>query len=131
MGRRDRLVNWHGIPFLYREHLYRTRQWSVRLHDWTASDHDRALHDHPWDSVTVVLDGELIEHGPTGSQHLTVGDVVTRQAATPHRIELVTPTARTLFTTGPIVRDWGFHTDQGWVAWHEYPYVGRTELVHG
>jgi len=77
----------------------------------------------------VAVDGHLrllrvIEHHH-GAFALGPGSVVTRRPTDPHRIELVTPEAWTLFVTGPIVRRWGFHTDHGWIHWRQWPHAGR------
>lgn len=48
--------HWHGRRggWLYRE---LTRRLAVRAHTILRSDIDRALHDHPWWSLSVVLTG--------------------------------------------------------------------------
>lgn len=37
-----------------------------------------------------------------------------------HRITDVLPNTITLCFVGPKVREWGFHTENGWVHWKEY-----------
>lgn len=111
-----------GTLYMVRYHLSDT----TRYHHWHASDHDRAPHDHPWGNTTTVLTGRLAEHTPTGVTILNPGDMVHRNAHDPHRIELLTPDAWTLFHTGTPSRKWGYHTDQGWVAHDQYPHTGRV-----
>lgn len=123
----DRLVTASDGPYLDRYHLAYTKGWCVRFHHWRGSDDQDAWHDHPWANSTVVLAGELVEHGPAGARRLGPGDVVVREATTPHAIELVGVDAWTLFATGPLVRRWGFHTDKGWVMWRHYPGAGHYE----
>jgi hypothetical protein len=41
--------------------------------------------------------------------------LVARRARTPHRLEVVEGPVWTLFLTGPVIRDWGFHCPKGWV----------------
>jgi hypothetical protein len=46
--------------------------------------------------------------------------LVLRQALTPHRLEITKGSCWTLFFTGPVLRDWGFHTRHGWMHWRSY-----------
>jgi hypothetical protein len=48
-----------------------------------------------------------------------------------HAIELLTDDAWTAFTTGPLVRQWGFHTARGWVHWTRYPDAGSYAALAG
>ena len=50
----DYLSRWHIIP--------RNRFFNIYLHRFTGSDDDRALHCHPWASVSIKLRGVLFEH---------------------------------------------------------------------
>lgn len=38
--------------------------WAVRVHHILRSDHDRALHDHPWNNASLVLRGGYWEVTP-------------------------------------------------------------------
>jgi AraC-like protein len=125
--RRTAILHDDGRLYLERWHILDTVDCSIRLHHWHASDDDRAPHDHPWPNATTVLSGHLIEHTADGDHALTPGTVVTRTASQPHRIDLVTDEAWTLFVTGRIVRRWGFHTADGWVAWTDWPHAGRYD----
>ena len=113
--------------YLERFHLVETKSYRVSVHHWLGSDDQRAMHDHPWSSVTTVLAGHLTEHTPDGPLDLTPGTTITRTADEAHAIELVSDEAWTLFTTGPIVRRWGFHTPDGWVHWSDWPHAGHYE----
>lgn len=93
---------------------------NVYLHEFRGSDEDRALHDHPWASTSVILQGQYIEHTPDGQFLRQPGDVASRPAEAMHRVELVGDRAITLFMTGPKVRDWGFDCPQGWVPWQDF-----------
>ena len=68
----------------------------------------------------------LVEHTADGAHELTPGCVVTRNATDPHNIELVGTDAWTVFTTGPIVRGWGYHMTDGWVPWANWAHHGRV-----
>lgn len=95
------LERWHVVP--------RNPFGNVYLHRFLRSDDDRALHDHPWDNHTLVLDGCYLEHLESGETATRfAGDTVERSAHRAHRVEIIDGPAITLFFTGPVVRDWGF-----------------------
>lgn len=48
------LLRWYVIP--------RNPLFNVYLHKFLRDDDDRALHDHPWWFVSVILHGGYIEH---------------------------------------------------------------------
>jgi hypothetical protein len=112
------LLRWYVIP--------RNRYFNVYLHNFLRSDDDRALHDHPWPSVSLVLDGSFLEHeilagGIRVRKLRKAGDVVFRSARLAHRIEVIDATpAWTLFITGPVLRKWGFHCPNGWVSYQDF-----------
>lgn len=112
------LLRWWLVP--------RNRWLNVYLHQFRRSDDDRALHDHPWASCSIILSGLYLEHLPGGIRKWRrAGHVVFRRATQAHRIELpvvdggITYTW-TLFITGPKVREWGFHCPQGWIGWRRF-----------
>lgn len=107
-----------GDPFLTRWVLvgrrYGGSRHAVYLHRFHRSDHDNALHDHPWGFVSVILAGGYWEHtpGPGGTvrrRWYGPGRVLVRPAAWRHRTEQ--PAGRecwTLVVRGEKVRDWAF-----------------------
>ncbi len=108
-------------PYLIRYWLRRDRpEGSIYLHCIRKSDDDRALHDHPWSSTSLVLEGTLREILPDGSRLLTPGSIVSRSAEQAHRLEVVDGPVWTLFITGAVEREWGFHCPNGWVHWKEF-----------
>jgi hypothetical protein len=116
-----------GRLYLERFHLVETKACHVSIHHWLESDDQRAMHDHPWPNSTCVLAGHLVEHSRYDPVDLTPGTVLTRAATDAHRIELAGDEAWTLFVTGPIERRWGFHTEDGWVHWTDWPHAGHYE----
>jgi hypothetical protein len=124
------LRRWHVIP--------RNPIFNVYLHEFVRSDDDRALHDHPWWSVSHTLFGyyrewtfalpKLGQRGGFRRKDRRAGGWVFRSSRLAHRIEL--PHGRacwTLFITGPKLRDWGFHCPRGWVPWQIFTSDnGRT-----
>lgn len=101
---------------------------SAYLHQFLRSDDDRALHDHPWSSLSILLRGYYVEHtiAAGGIRHerlLVTGDWRLRLSGRlAHRVEL--PHGEpcwTLFVIGPKYRAWGFHCpDEGWIPWQRF-----------
>lgn len=124
-------------PLLTRYYLIETRWFAIYLHHLHASDEDRALHDHPWSFITILLSGGYFEHY---EEPCLVADsyhggwmrstrvarrwrhrfsILRRPALWRHRLELVRPTW-TLVLRSRRLREWGFVTDHGWLHWKEY-----------
>jgi hypothetical protein len=109
------LLRWHIIP--------RNRWFNVYLHKFLGDDDDRALHDHPWHSLSVCLggDGRLLEVLP-GKRVRSIKRwrPYFRKADQAHRLALIGNHCWTLFITGPRIREWGFLCPQGWRHWEEF-----------
>jgi hypothetical protein len=111
------LARWYVIP--------RNPIFNIYLHLFFRSDDDRALHDHPWVNVSILLYGRYTEHTiAAGGVHHRVeyiaGDIKFRTPRYAHRIELTHGECWSLFITGPNVRTWGFHCPAGWRPWREF-----------
>lgn len=116
---RGYLYMWHLIP--------RNRFFNIYLHKFGKSDDDRALHDHPWWSVSILLRGGYIEHFKDCYKARRVFSIFGRKATTAHRIELIgSSPVWTLFITGPVVREWGFHCPKGWRHWKDFTSFYET-----
>ena len=111
------LSRWYIIP--------RNKYFNIYLHHFTGSDDARALHDHPWWSMSVLFKGELQEvTRQTGVQYtqrrIKKWLPYFRRPTALHRM-VCEKSAWTLFITGPRVRQWGFQTRQhGWLHWIDY-----------
>lgn len=142
----DKIIGGEDNPYLLRWHLVeRNRESNVYAHEFRRSDDDRAHHDHPWESCSIVLFGRYFEHAvEAGGIHVrklrNAGDVISRSATAAHRIELLEEDRarglypRTLFLTGAVVRDWGFHCpERGWVHWEIFtnPADGGATIGRG
>lgn len=115
------LRRWHIIP--------RNPVCNVYLHEFQGSDDDRALHDHPWSSCSIILDGWYLEHKPayaddpagtTVCNLRDTGDITLRGPKAAHRIEIMKTPALTLFITGWRRREWGFWCPKGWRHWKQF-----------
>jgi len=113
---RPGMLRWHVIP--------RNDVGNVYLHKIVGSD--SYPHDHPWDNVSLILDGCYLEHLVDGTAVTRFGgDRVVRPRQEIHRIELVDGPCLSLFTTGPALLDargepsWGFLLSDGWKPWRQ------------
>lgn len=127
----DFIVGDRNAPYLLRWYVIpRNRLFNIYLHKIVRDDDDRALHDHPWASVSVVLRGGYFEIRQTAERQewtwYRPGSIIVRRATAAHRIALKRAgwwepiPAMTLFITGPRIREWGFICHNGWVPWQEF-----------
>jgi hypothetical protein len=122
-------------PYLRRWFLIPRNRWfNIYLHQFCRSDDDRALHDHPWWNLSILLRGQYDEHtisdgGVSVRTTRMAGELKFRKAKSAHRIELTHGPCWTLFLTGPRIREWGFHCPQGWRHWRIFTAGDRGELV--
>lgn len=121
---------WWVIP--------RNKVFNIYLHHFLRSDEDRALHDHPWMNMSLLLIGSYVEHtilagGVEVRKTYRAGDIKFRRAKTAHRLELTEGPMWTLFITGPVTRNWGFHCPKGWRYWKEFvsQYAGGNHIGKG
>jgi hypothetical protein len=117
------LIKQAGEPYMRRYFLLgqggQAPGSKARFHQILTSDL-HALHDHPWDFVSVILSGSYVETTPTGEQEFGPGSVLVRTAEQLHRLTLPNGPVWTFILVGPARRRWGFATDDGWVHWSEY-----------
>lgn len=127
------MLRWWRIP--------KNPFFNIYYHIVRRSDEDRALHDHPWWSFSIVLAGGYWEHCiNAGGVHVKTfypaGSVRFRYSGCfAHRLELERCThqgiyrvgdelpVHTIFITGPTLRRWGFHHPERWVdafEWDEF-----------
>jgi hypothetical protein len=123
-GREDPyMLRWYIIP--------RNRWFNIYLHQFHRSDDDRALHDHPWWSLSLNLWGTMIEHQKDDKRRLVeTGDIIFRSATFAHRLELPNRIpAMTIFMTGPRIRTWGFHCPNGWRDWRVFTNPNDSSII--
>ena len=110
-----------GEQYLRRWHLRRKPGGhNLYLHRYDGSDDDRALHDHPWRSVSILLWGRLSEVTPHSTRRVWPLLPKYRSAEYAHRLQLDSRFALTLFFTFPKEREWGFICPKGWVHWRQF-----------
>jgi len=135
----DFVIGGAERPYLFRWFVIPRNRWfNIYLHKIVRSDDDRALHDHPWWNVSVILQGGYVEvyrpkwlRDPNHnvSRWRTAGQVTFRRASALHRLELRGEHCWSLFITGPRIRDWGFACPKGWVHWKDFTGGANGEIV--
>lgn len=118
---------------------------AIRVHHIADIDHDTALHDHPWNFISLVLRGGYIETRPVtiapcfmpkvpGVEDAIMtfrdaGSIAFRRATDRHRIVHVKPDTWTLFITFKKLQWWGFYTMRGKVYYKDYETQHNTRGV--
>lgn len=117
-----------GARYVLRWYIWPRNKWlNLYLHKFQHDDDDRALHDHPWWFVSLMLRGSYVEVLQGGTKWWRrAGSLAFRPADHAHRVVLprdddgnMKP-CWTLVLTGPVVREWGFHCPKGWRSWKVY-----------
>jgi hypothetical protein len=134
----DFIVGGRENPYLRRWHLIpRNPVFNIYLHHFLRSDDDRAHHCHPWLSLSLILAGSYTEHtiargGVHHRRYYSAGDLRLRSARFAHRIEIQPGNpCWTLFITGPVVREWGFHCPHGWVPHADFVGTDPGDIGRG
>jgi hypothetical protein len=133
-----------GHVYLRRWNLIPQNAWcNIFLHQFLRDDDDRALHDHPWDFISVMLQGSYQErlsrvvgfrtvHGVQYDQcedqivNRRAPSIGCRYATDRHRIVLPRDhqgnpiPCWTIIITGPWQRVWGFWCPKGFVPYREF-----------
>lgn len=107
----DQLHRYFVIP--------RNRMFNMYLHKILKSDNAKALHDHPWWSISIPLKGLMAEKTPQGIYILSKWKPKFRKPTYQHSL-IVDKPVWTLFITGPKVRDWGFWPNGRFVHWCKF-----------
>lgn len=125
-GRPHFVIGGEDNPYMLRWYLIpRNRRLNIYLHKFMRDDDDRALHDHPWWFLSIILKGENLEYTEDGVIRRRVGSVAFRRAVHRHRVVLRTFAMMpvpcwTLIVTGRNSRTWGFWCPKGFVPWHQF-----------
>jgi len=127
----DFLIGPENSPYLRRWWIIpRNKIFNVYLHNILKDDDDRALHDHPWWNVSILLKGGLTEVRQTRKgqrvRKFRRFIPILRSGKALHRLVLPDGStgAWTLFLTGPRYREWGFQCPSGWVFWKDFVAPG-------
>lgn len=129
----DLQIGGSANPYMNRWYIIpRNPVFNIYLHQFMRDDEDRALHDHPWFSLSIMLRGKFSEIMHDFVRGVRAGDFVFRSPWHAHRL-VVQPDQRgntwTIFITGPRMRQWGFHCPGKWVHWREFTEGPNGEIV--
>jgi len=110
------------------------RRWGIDafifglyIHQIYKADEDKHLHDHPWDYISVCLNGSFMEETDNILNIIEPGKFVFRKATNFHKIkEMITPVVTTLFITGPRRRVWGYNVNSVWFDNKTYRKIKNT-----
>jgi hypothetical protein len=122
---RKNVIGPANDPLLVRYILIRFKPWGIYLHHLMRSDYDRALHNHPWPFISIILRGSYTEvhdqtiNGKIAYKTHTAGSVLLRPAEWRHRFVLTKP-AWTLVIVGRRCQRWGFFLPDGWCWWRKH-----------
>lgn len=118
---------WTFTPsgYITRLHLVKTPLGALMVHFINGPDPEPHMHDHPVTLLSIILRGGYLEMRPRSRPPSGLSFFWRRwynliRATTIHQIVSVKPRTVTFCFVGPKVRDWGFHTPEGWVYWKDY-----------
>lgn len=143
----DVVIGSKEKPYLRRWWVIPRNKWfNIYLHNVLRSDDDRALHDHPWANLSILLSGGYDEitpdYDPDGIPLYQIevfhwrppGTVILRGPTSAHRLmipdEGKNQEVWSLFITGPNVRSWGFWCPKGWKHWKDFTAFHTTGASH-
>lgn len=112
-----------GILHFRRWRILETRWFNIYLHKFYKSDKDPFRHDHPWGFMNFILWGGYLEESLAGTNWRVAPHISIHSAEYSHRIaalDLLDKCAISLVVTTPRYREWGYHTDKGWMTNKEY-----------
>jgi hypothetical protein len=137
-----RVIGGEADPLLVRYIVFRMLRCGIYVHKLCRSDYDRALHDHPWPFISIILKGSYTEvhdqtiNGQMVYQHHSRGAILVRPAEWRHRFVLrsdrTSPTW-TLVIVGRRQRPWGFFLPTGWCWWRKHNNalnICEDEVIH-
>jgi len=130
-GKPHFIIGGADNPYLLRWFLIPRNPWfNIYLHKFMRDDDDRALHDHPWWFVSIMVRGGYIEFRDEGFKVRSAPSIAFRRATDRHRVRLfkdgeVNRPCWTIVITGAKKRTWGFWCPKGFVPWTEF--VDQTD----
>lgn len=121
-GRPHQTIGGPDDPYLRRWYLIpRNPFLNVYLHNFLRSDDDRALHDHPWWFISLMIRGEYDEVTESGVKRRRAGSIAYRPAEWRHRVQLLRKWVEDgredqRARGGPLVRYWSTPEQPCWTV---------------
>lgn len=127
----DVIIGHAHEPYLKRWMLFQYGfACNIYFHMIERSDDDRALHDHPWHFISIILLNGYEEITKSGSRFHPSGSMRFHHARHAHRLVIDAGFTWTIVIRGPSFRRWGFYCKKGWVYWRDFVDPKNTGL-HG
>ena len=116
------LWRWTEVPsgYITRLHVVKTPWFAICVHWLNHPDPEPWQHDHPVTFLSVILRGGYIEARKDQVRRHRWFNFIRATQDDPHTIVYTEPNTVTLCFMGPKVREWGYHTPDGWVYWKNY-----------
>jgi hypothetical protein len=119
-----RVIGDENNPLMFRYIIFRTKWIGFFVHKFLRDDHDRALHDHPWSFISIILKGGYYEVTEEKISWKGPGSILYRPAAWRHRVVLLDGIPSWSFIIRlKRTRDWGFWPDGKWCLWRKYNWI--------
>lgn len=110
--------------------IFGCRWFNINLHYIYKTDEDKHDHDHPWNFLSIVLEGSYADTVDGLYQKRRKCFSIKRNKAEYHHklAEIRSSTGRcvTLVFTGPRRREWGYVTKNGWFDNNTYRRMKRN-----
>ncbi|MCR8922685.1 hypothetical protein NO559_07880 [Dasania sp. GY-MA-18] len=130
-----RLIEINDRPYLYRIYLGSVLSCPIYLHHFVSGDGDRAVHDHPFHGLSLVLAGSYFERVlvrmdwpcmHTTTRFVQFFNWIPADKA--HQIIEPEPNTWTLFITGKHFKGWGFFEERsdGVTYTNRFGNMGQT-----
>lgn len=118
--------------YITRLHVIKTPWFAACLHWINKPDPEPYLHDHPVTFLSLILRGGYTEKRTEDGIHVDLREhrwwnFIRAWSSDRHTIVRVEPRTLTLCLMSPKTREWGFHTENGWVYWRDYHHAQRAE----
>lgn len=121
------IVSKEGEVHFRRYRLFACPLLRIYVHQILRSDLDYDMHDHPWNFVSLILEGAYKEestYAPSWQQVWTRKfysfDLVNHKASDAHRLTLISSEVWTLVFAWGWTRPWGYQTPNGWIGHRLY-----------
>lgn len=131
-GRPHIVIGSGESPYMLRWYLIPRNRWlNLYLHKFLSDDEDRALHDHPWWFVSLMIRGSYYETSEAApsvfvSNIREAPSLAFRSATHRHKVALLRDLngqpipCWTVVLTGRNRREWGFWCPAGFVHWRKF-----------
>jgi hypothetical protein len=133
----DFVIGGLDNPYMLRWYMILPRNpfLTIYVHQVLRSDDDRALHDHPSFSLSLMLAGPMGEWVRDGNaqryREIKPGELLWRSGSFAHRLVRLPKETKdadgdtrvaplTVFIMGPRYRKWGFWCPHSWRFWEDF-----------